>query len=462
MPTYKDITVTIHTPFSLKGLPEIAPADLSRPTANCNPESSINRLIIEERHRISVFIPVLPQSLFWLSYKVNRPPQDGTFFVFKLLVNQEEIVTWCCDINEKWQGKTMFGLFDTGKDAMVVGGEGMEKRVFKFGRPGDEDWRVVGDLSGDGDTNRYVEVRICRANLKMRIPRELETFGSLTTNDVDMTNGSTTKRGHPRAYYKFGLIDPQDAPYATFRFYYRTWEEIDELNLQMENVDLYGSESIISELDSARATPASGEGASNDEDRFSISAEHSHYKTSPAPGSSPKTGLHGSRPLGTPHSSPDRGRLRQTTHLPTAARHAHYQQMRTPVDHSYGPWVPPLPQIPQIPSYSPLPPPHSNSSNNILPYLPQPESIFEPETAAAVNIRRLSIPPTTILRPLMQHGPLETSPTKSVDDQARSKSRSAIPAPVEQTPARKRAETGGILMSVMANALRRRMTDTGR
>jgi hypothetical protein len=34
--------------------------------------------------------------------------------------------------------------------------------------------------------------------------------------------GGVTKRGFPRTFYKFGLLDPMDAPVATFRFYYRT------------------------------------------------------------------------------------------------------------------------------------------------------------------------------------------------------------------------------------------------
>lgn len=183
MPTYKNITITIHTPWTLEGLPEIAPPSPIEATTSAT-ASSTKELVDEKASRVSVFVPVLPQSLFWLSYSIDQPPQDGTFFVFKLLVNEEEIVTWCCDSSERWQGKTMFGLFDTGKDEMVVGGAGMEKRVFKFGQPGEEDWRVVGDLCADGEENRHVEVRVCRANMKMRIPRELELHHGLSTRDV--------------------------------------------------------------------------------------------------------------------------------------------------------------------------------------------------------------------------------------------------------------------------------------
>jgi hypothetical protein len=38
-----------------------------------------------------------------------------------------------------------------------------------------------------------------------------------------MPNAGLTRRGDHRTFYKFGLVDPQDKPYAAFRFYYRTW-----------------------------------------------------------------------------------------------------------------------------------------------------------------------------------------------------------------------------------------------
>jgi hypothetical protein len=174
MPTYKDITVSIHTPFAIEGLPEIAPPIASSGALHLI--SPINQLVNESQRCVSVYVPVMPQSLFWLSYSITEPPRNNNFFVFKLFVNRQEVVTWYCDKNDHWKGKTMFGLFDTGKDDMVVGGAGMEKRIFKFGHPGKEDWRVVGDLSADGDMNRFVEVRVFRASMKMRIPRQMHVF----------------------------------------------------------------------------------------------------------------------------------------------------------------------------------------------------------------------------------------------------------------------------------------------
>jgi hypothetical protein len=175
MPTYRGITLTLHTPFSIEGVPEIAPPLL---TAIAEAGSPIKKLIDEVKCCVSVYVPVMPQSLFWLSYNVEEPPTDpkGIFYVFKLLINRKEIVTWCCGEEEQWKGKTMFGLFDTGKDQMV-GGAGMEKRVFKFS---EQDWRVVGDLGADKETDRLVEVRVCRGNVKIRVPRKPEVYSGST------------------------------------------------------------------------------------------------------------------------------------------------------------------------------------------------------------------------------------------------------------------------------------------
>lgn len=84
------------------------------------------------------------------------------------------------------------------------------------------------------------------------------------------------------------------------------------------------------------------------------------------------------------------------------------------------------------------------------------------DLAASVNVRRLSIPPSMILRPFMEHGPLPLSPTKEgMDSEARPFDYPSQPNHPEQRASRKRAETSGMLMCVMANALKRRMTDAG-
>lgn len=121
-----------------------------------------------------------------------------------------------------------------------------------------------------------------------------------------------------------------------------------------------------------------------------------------------------------------------------------------------GPWVPPMPNIPF------LPPPVPNHAD-VWQFGPSvTESTMEStevvdeeqqEEESKSNPRRLSIPPSMVLRPLLAHGPLDASPKKAiVEAGAASLNDKALPP----SPRRKRAETGGMLRAVMANAVMRR------
>ena len=38
-----------------------------------------------------------------------------------------------------------------------------------------------------------------------------------------LVNAGTLPREHPRRFYNYALLDPIDQPFATFRYYYRSW-----------------------------------------------------------------------------------------------------------------------------------------------------------------------------------------------------------------------------------------------
>lgn len=161
MPLFRGITVTIHTPFAIDGLPETPLPALQGPSP----------IVEEENKYASVFVPAHAQSLFWLSYFVE-PPIDETFFVFKLFINKEHIVTWGCDKDENWAGKVQFALFKQSEGDGLLGGAGMEKRALQFG-----------DISPGHDEDRSVEVRVLRATAKSRMPRRLEEGKKLTVGN---------------------------------------------------------------------------------------------------------------------------------------------------------------------------------------------------------------------------------------------------------------------------------------
>jgi hypothetical protein len=177
MPIYRGIKLKLHTPFSIQGLPEIAP------TENISHCSPAKHFADEPQSSVSVFIPFVPQAHFWISYNVEQPPTEpGVFYVFKLLINGQPIVTWCCGEEEKWKGKTMFSLHDS-EQHNVVASAGMEKRFFHFSKKKDE---ATEEESPDKQMSRHnteqehcVEVRVCRANVKIRTSRELQKFKGL-------------------------------------------------------------------------------------------------------------------------------------------------------------------------------------------------------------------------------------------------------------------------------------------
>lgn len=124
-----------------------------------------------------------------------------------------------------------------------------------------------------------------------------------------------------------------------------------------------------------------------------------------------------------------------------------------------GPWVPPMPNAPILPP--PVPKhadiwqfgPVTETTTETVETVYE-ENEEEPEEEPKVNPRRLSIPPSTVLRPLMAHGPLDASPQKTgVESGGVSHKDKALPPSPRR---RARAETGGLMKCVLANSIVRR------
>ena len=54
---------------------------------------------------------------------------------------------------------------------------------------------------------------------------------------------------HPKRFYKFALVDPVDKPFATFRYHYRTWTQIQELGLSEDDVMEDGESTALSVIE---------------------------------------------------------------------------------------------------------------------------------------------------------------------------------------------------------------------
>jgi hypothetical protein len=177
MPAIEDIYVELQCQQKVgEGGPieEFAPR---RPYAD-DPEGQFMPKFYDRNSRVcSVFIPVFPPAQFFLNYHVNTPDDEELFYVFKLFVGGEEFVTWDCGSEHAFSGKTMFGLFDTSLNE-AGGGKGLKKKAFHF----NGECRVIGDYTSDKDEDRLVEVKVYRANKKLRVPRETEQYGGQGSN----------------------------------------------------------------------------------------------------------------------------------------------------------------------------------------------------------------------------------------------------------------------------------------
>lgn len=403
MPTYRNITIQLHsdttdgkletTQFWLsKRQPQLTEnqvvLELAPPTSSRHSSDQCPTPLLQDDVNacVSVYVPIHPKALFWLSYKIEPPPVDGTFYVFKLFVNKKEIATWCCDAENNFKGKTMFGLFDTNET--VEGSKVLEKRVFRFG-PADS--RVVGNLSGDKDEDRFLEVRVCRANVRKRVDPQGYIPRVPHGTDVDLVWAGYSKQLAPGRFFKFGLIDAVNRPYATFRFYYRSWEEIDKLGLHMGQVNSEGGslfDQTVDELEPvgppvehsmqypSQTYPFLDQDPAASENRHSISGDY--FANYPA-GDQPPVDLN--RPSSPPCFQP-------------------YHPTATPPDSNNGPGT--------------------NSAAGANQYETQTSSTsFHPQATSNLThpFKRLSIPPAISFQPLLSKGALPPTPAKIATEQ---------------------------------------------
>ncbi|KAF2106088.1 hypothetical protein BDV96DRAFT_625993 [Lophiotrema nucula] len=193
-------------------------------------------LVNHETATCNVFTCVFPGSQFWIDYKVLPPVPPEQQYLFKLFLNGTHIINWSCDQSMDWKGKTMFGLFDREEDK--DGKKKVEKRALCF-TPPDKKSGVWKDVTDALDPNAHMEIRVHRAHGRKRIPRETEEYKKTEhakrERGISLVNAGRAGPEIPRRFYKFALVDPVDQPFVTFRYYYRTESQLQELDIQWSN-----------------------------------------------------------------------------------------------------------------------------------------------------------------------------------------------------------------------------------
>lgn len=172
MPTYRSISVELHSQFDVETIPEYFPLPQTYYEAR-GMEGKAPPLVDDKISTCSVYVPVLPASQFWISYSISPTmPVDQQFF-FKLFINAAHIVSWSCGKADGWKGKTMFGLFE--KEDGEDGKRRIEKRALCFTPPDREDGRWK-DVTDAFDKGAHMEIRVYRACGRTRVAREMEDF----------------------------------------------------------------------------------------------------------------------------------------------------------------------------------------------------------------------------------------------------------------------------------------------
>ncbi|EJT74113.1 hypothetical protein GGTG_07961 [Gaeumannomyces tritici R3-111a-1] len=203
--------------------------------------------------RISVYIASQPYARFSVDYKITlwppTPPgasSDVRYLFFKVFMNGRREVAWGIDLEKNRRGSTGQALYSPGKlyeytdeQGRTMIQPGIEARRFVF-LPQDNKTTSVASEGG------LIEVQVFRSyGRTRRAPNPLPYRSHENYGVALMTDGLVSKPEENR-YYSYSLADPSDSPYAAFRFHYRSWANLNDLQIVSQDepqgpVELTGS-----------------------------------------------------------------------------------------------------------------------------------------------------------------------------------------------------------------------------
>ncbi|KAL8798737.1 MAG: hypothetical protein Q9182_006424 [Xanthomendoza sp. 2 TL-2023] len=238
MPVYRNITINLVSQFDILNIPEYAP-----PSTSDDPFSTSAALV--DNSIVCCYVPTYPLSQFWFSYTISAPHPPKAWYYFKLFINGSSIVSWGCGERNDFKGSTMYGLFDSGDRWRGV--PDVAARAFTFASDS------TTQQARNNTLGQVMEIRVYRARGRKRIKPNLEHFSAVVgrsgiqapslqsknsksqaqniKSGVHMSDAGLLPDDHPCRYYTYLLLDPLDTPYATFRWYYRTWTQLEMLGV---------------------------------------------------------------------------------------------------------------------------------------------------------------------------------------------------------------------------------------
>ena len=152
------------TQYDLLTLPEYPPpADRVSPDPFLSTPKAV-KLFDSKDSAVTVYVPALPASQFWIVYSITPPYPPNALYYFKLFLDDEHIVSWGCSDSDGFKGKTMFNM-----EARADGS--WERNVFCFSpKPwlfGGKQKSLPTPKKPSGVENK-IEVKVYRARSRKR------------------------------------------------------------------------------------------------------------------------------------------------------------------------------------------------------------------------------------------------------------------------------------------------------
>ncbi|KAL2263485.1 hypothetical protein VTK26DRAFT_6601 [Humicola hyalothermophila] len=171
---------------------------------------------------VSVYIPSIPGTRFAINYRINTAPVAPCKFVFfSLYINARPVAAWGIDPEVRPNGNVVKSLWAPG--SQYQNQVGFEGRNFVF-LPGEERKSIAED-------GGLIEVQVFRAKERRARAPKLETFRFHENYGIASPSIGLLDRPQDAHFYDWHLLDAKDSPFASFRFHYRSWKNLKQLNL---------------------------------------------------------------------------------------------------------------------------------------------------------------------------------------------------------------------------------------
>ncbi|KAK1760984.1 hypothetical protein QBC47DRAFT_368759 [Echria macrotheca] len=226
MPVLRGIEITLVNQLEKRPLEEYPHPEgslgqvLRGPSPNRGTEVSSSAHQHEGYPMASVYVASIPETPFAVKYRVCQvPPEPARYMLFNLSMNSRDMAAWSIDTSVQLEGRAARSFWMP--SGQHEGEIGLDERTFVFLPSRDTSVAEDGGL---------IEVKVFRASERRPRSPELSEFQYRNNYGVFAPRMGLLEVTEHK-YYEHILIDPRDAPYATFRFHYRAMQNLRDLHL---------------------------------------------------------------------------------------------------------------------------------------------------------------------------------------------------------------------------------------